>query len=311
MQIADLTETALRRRLRGPGLSWRIGPLTVSVRSRIEDLVNGIAVLYHDYPTAPDDAFVDFHVHLRAPSLLRRWLRPLVVFDLDGHVPFTPLSRSQAFPMLEWGLNWATHAHLNQHLVLHAAVVERDGFAAVLPGASGSGKSTLCAALIHRGWRLFSDELGLLARDGATLSPMPRPVSLKNESIAVMRRFAPEAVIGPETRDTNKGTVAHVRPPVDSIVRWSEPAAPAWLIFPSFEAGAAPSLTPLSKGQTALRLSGGAFNTNVLGPAGFQALTGLVDRCDCLTFSYGDLDDAIKVFDALSPPAAARPRLSA
>lgn len=311
MQIADLAHSDIRRRLRGNGLAWRIGPLTVRVQSRFESLVEGIGTLYRDYPVAPDEAFVDFHVRLRSPSLLRRWVRPLVVFDLDGHVPFTPLSRNQAFPMLEWGLNWATHAHLHQHLVLHAAVVERDGFAAVLPGASGSGKSTLCAALVSRGWRLFSDELGLIALDGATLSPMPRPVSLKNESIAVMRRFAPQAVLGPETHDTNKGTVAHVRPPTDSVARWSEPAQPAWLVFPSFQPGAPATLTPLSKGQAAIRLSGGAFNANVLGAAGFRALADFVDRCTCMTFSYGDLDDAMAVFDDLSPPVSAKPRLTA
>lgn len=311
MRIADLSESEIHRRLRSDGMAWRIGPLTVSVRSQLDGLVEGISVLYQDYPVAPDEAFVDFHVRLRSPSLLRRWLRPLVIFDLDGHVPFTPLSRNQAFPVLEWGLNWATHAHLHQHLVLHAAVVERDGFAAVLPGASGSGKSTLCAALINRGWRLFSDELGLIAHDGASLSPMPRPVSLKNESIGVMQQFAPQAVIGPETRDTNKGTVAHVKPPADSVARWAEPAAPAWLIFPTFTAGASPAVTPISKGQSMLRLSGGAFNANVLGATGFAALTRFVDGCDCMEFSYGDLDDAVAMFDSLTPPAAARPRMTA
>ena len=105
--------------------------------------------------------------------------------------------------------------------------------------------------------------------------------------------------------------MAHVKPPEDSVARWAEPAAPAWLIFPTFADGASPALTPISKGQTMLRLSGGAFNANVLGATGFAALTRFVDGCDCLEFSYGDLDDAVAMFDSLTPPAATQPRMTA
>ena len=81
---------------------------------------------------------------------LRRHLRPQAILRCDGRVPFKPLPMAQAMPMLEWGLNWVISSHAHDCLVLHAAVVERDGQALVLAADPGSGKSTLCAALVHR-----------------------------------------------------------------------------------------------------------------------------------------------------------------
>ncbi len=57
-------------------------------------------------------------------------------------------------------------------LVLHAAVIERDGRAIALAGPSGSGKSHLAATLIRQGFRLLSDELCALqvAPGGAAMA---------------------------------------------------------------------------------------------------------------------------------------------
>ena len=76
--------------------------------------------------------------------------------------------------------------------MLHAAVVERNGSALFLPAMPGSGKSTLCAALTYRGWRLFSDEFGLIEPARGAVLPLPRAIPLKNRSIEVIRRFAPQ-----------------------------------------------------------------------------------------------------------------------
>src|SRR3546814_15972535 len=82
--------------------------------------------------------------------------------------------------MLEWGLNWCIGAHGHQFLIIHAAVIERNGLAAILPGAPGSGKSTLTACLVHNGWRLLSDEMALVSLQDGGLTALARPISLKN-----------------------------------------------------------------------------------------------------------------------------------
>ena len=54
--------------------------------------------------------------------------------------------------------------HAHQYLIIHAAVVEKNGLAAILPAPPGSGKGTLTAGSVLSGWRLLSDELTLIDR---------------------------------------------------------------------------------------------------------------------------------------------------
>jgi len=198
--------------------------------------------------------------------------------------------------MFEWGLNWCIANHCHQFLMIHAAVVERDGCTAILAAPPGSGKSTLCAALVSRGWRLLSDELALIDPLDRLLTPVPRPISLKNESIDIIRRYDPSAVIGPVVRDTHKGTVSHMKAPADSVRRSQETARPAWIVFPRFQPGAKVELSPYSKARTLVRLAENAFNYTLLGERGFEALVGIVDKAECYEFTYSKLDDAISVF---------------
>jgi len=186
-------------------------------------------------------------------------------------------------------------------LIIHAAVVEKDGCAAILPAPPGSGKSTLCAALVSQGWRLLSDELAMIRTIDGRLVPLPRPISLKNGSIDIIRRYAPQAILSRAVSDTTKGTVAHLKVPVDSIARAAEVARPAWVIFPKYEAGAAPLLEPISRARSFMRVAENAFNYSLLGASGFDALAGIIDASLSYQFTYSKLDDAIDIFSKLKP----------
>jgi len=186
--------------------------------------------------------------------------------------------------------------------MIHAAVVERDGLAAILPAPPGSGKSTLCAALVHRGWRLLSDELALLRPEDGLLVPVPRPVSLKNRSIDVIRGYVADAVLSDPVSNTTKGTVAHLKAPADSIRRAHETARPAWIVFPKYEAGAATSLTPIARARAFFRVADNAFNYSHMGARGFATLAGAIEGCASYDFRYSNLDEAMALFAALEAP---------
>jgi HprK-related kinase A len=162
-----------------------------------------------------------------------------------------------------------------------------------------NGKSTLCTALVHSGWRLLSDEFGLVRPEDGLLLPIPRLIPLKNESIDVIRRFRPEAIIGPSFLATRKGTVAHVQPPLDSIRRAQEPARPRWLIFPRWVSGAPLTLEPMSRSQAFLMVATNAFNYEVLDETAFRLVTDMVRACDCYSLVYSDLNEAIPALDEL------------
>ena len=304
MKLSALTPAQVAGRLRGPGLLLRTGPVVVRIRSPLPQVCAALVRLYADHPLAEDAGFADFHVYLAPPSGPRRWFKPQVLFHLDDHVPFKPLPLSQAFPMLEWGLNWCMAVHLHRYLMIHAAVVERHGVAVVLPGAPGSGKSTLCAALVGSGWRLLSDEMAIFTIPDGRLVPNPRPIGLKNESIAVIRRFLPQAVLGPEFTDTRKGTVAHMKPPAESVAQAGRMARAAFVVLPRYDPAGGNALQPESRARAFMEMVHHAFNYSIAGPDAFEVLGDVIEACDCYRFHYRDLQRALEVFDGLVAPMA-------
>jgi HprK-related kinase A len=212
------------------------------MKSAFEDVARSIHALYAEHPYLIAPEFSDFHIEVRTPRNLRRWLRPQAEFLIDGEPPFEPLPRDQAPALLEWGMNWTIASSCHQWITLHAASLERNGFALILPAPPGSGKSTLCAALALRGWRLLSDELTLLEPDTLFTNALARPINLKNASIDLMREFAPTAIWSPESYDTQKGRIAHLRPPAESVRCMTKKSAPRWVVFPKYVPDADPLL---------------------------------------------------------------------
>lgn len=288
------------RLLAGAGLSLRAGPFVYRLRSSVAALVEPLSLLYEGFPQPAAGEFHDFDVELIASQGLRRWLRPQVRFRFDGGEAFEPLPQAHAFPLLEWAMNWCVSTHVHHFLLIHAAVVERGGRAAILPAPPGSGKSTLCAALVHRGWRLLSDEIALIALDGSTIHAIARPVSLKNRSIEVIRAFEPAAVFNTPVPNTSKGTIAHMRPLAEHVRRVGETARPAWIVFPRWEQGATAQLTRREPADTAVALARNSFNYGALGQRGFETLAGVASGCEAFDFVYGQLDDAMATFDSLA-----------
>ena len=304
LTVADLSRRELRTRLQGPGLTLAISPFVVRLRSPIGTLVDALSRLYADYALADDDGFADFHVSMERGSGLRRFVGPRQSrFLFDGTVPFKPLPVAQAYPSFEWGLNWCVANHCHQYLILHAAVVARDGRAAILAAPPGSGKSTLCAGLVNRGWRLFSDELALIDTNTGELVAFPRPICLKNASIPVIQSFAPDAALGPLVPDTRKGTIAHVQPLPAHLADAAIRARPFWVVLPKFETGAATRFRPMSKARAAWSLAENAFNFSVLGETGFATLNRAIENCSAFEMDYGDLDAATRLFAELAENA--------
>ena len=298
--LSTFSKAEISRRLGGEGIFLDISPFVAHIQSPIPVVSEGIATLYADYGLieAPD-TFADFHVSIANG---RRFFRPQCVFKTDGADPFTPLAAGEAYALLEWGLNWCVTTYCHTWIAIHSAVLERNGRVLIMPAPPGSGKSTLCAALLLNGWRLLSDEMALLDPQTGLVTPSPRPVSLKNQSIDIIRNLSPDTVIGPVAYDTLKGNVAHARVPVDSLKRAKEAALPAWVVFPKYKANAPAELVVRGKAASFMQLAENCFNQSVHGRGGFAALSDLIDRSDCYDFSYGRLEEAVAIFSQLPMP---------
>ena len=300
MILRDISLDQFSRSLHSRHFGYQIGPFTVRLYSDVKQVAALFYRLYADCTLAVDPPIADFHMQLERPRNLRRWYRPQVYFRADGETPFAPFALDTAFPLLEWGFNWCIATRAHQYLMLHSAVVEKNGLGVLLPAWPGSGKSTLCAALVHRGWRLLSDEFGLVKPDTTSFVPCPRSIPLKNESIGVIRRFAPQAVLGPTFPKTRKGSVAHVKPPADSVARANEAARARFVVFPQFDAGNSATLKTLAKSRAFMKLAGNSFNYKLLGESGFRTVARIIDASDCYLFPFGDLDQAIGQLDELT-----------
>jgi HprK-related kinase A len=301
LSVTELPAQELMRRLTSElGLPIEMGPYCASIRTRIPQVIASFQTLYGDHRIVNPNDFVDFRVEIRRPPGFAGLLGRKAAFVLDGHSPFNVVPGDQGFPLLEWGLNYCVYSQCHQHLTLHAAVLERHGKALILPAPSGSGKSTLCAGLLFNGWRLLSDELTLICPKEGNIIPIPRPVSLKNESIPVMRRFAPQAEFGSEVNETVKGIVAHFKAPRESVRLAQQRAMPGWVVLPKYLAGSKAKLTRLERARAFMHLVANAFNYDTFGRQGFDLLGSIVSRSDCFSFEYSNLQEAVELFSRLA-----------
>jgi HprK-related kinase A len=298
-RVSDIPVPELIKLLATSGLVLDICHVVVRINSPIPKFVTDFRQIYGDFYVLPDNAFADFHIKIvEERSFFQK--NGNAHFFLDGMKMFTPLPVWQCFVMFEWGLNWCLAAHSHQYLIIHAAVIEQDGHAAIIPAPPGSGKSTLCAGLVNRGWRLLSDELALYDKASGLVYGMARPINLKNESIRIIQEFAPEAEFTPTVPNTSKGTVALMRPPRESVLRISESARPKWIICPKYFENSAPVLEHHSKALTFMLLAEQSFNYDIYGEAGFEAVRDLIDSCrDTYHFTYSSLSDAETTFSGL------------
>lgn len=267
------------------------------MRSVTRSLIRGFKCVYGAFEPEPSEGVFDATVTLRRVCGPRSIVRPQIELIADGARLFEPFPATIDLPMLEWGLNYLIATRANQHLLLHAGAVEHAGVGVLLPALPGSGKSTLTAALVCHGYRLLSDEFGVVDLNDGSLLPLLRPIGLKNESIGVIARLATDARIGPRFEGTRKGTVAHLALARRSIRMRHVAAVPGAILFPQFERGARARLEEMEPARVFSKLSVNAFNYRLLGAAGFDAVTRLVRSCPAQRLIFGDLVDAIRLID--------------
>lgn len=301
--LRNFTPDELRERLTDEGLNLKVGPYNYAIRSNLQDVHDGISTLYTDFSLASPEEFVDFSISLESRGIWQR-ARGEAQFLFDEQSPFDPIPDGQAYAFLEWGMNWCVSLHTNEYLKLHAAVVARNGAAVIMPGVPGAGKSTLCAALGLSGWRVLSDEHAMIPPGSTDVVPLYRPVSLKNESLAVIRQFSSDAIIGPISRETHKGVVGHLKADLDSHSHDALPLPVRAMIFPTYSTDQEQRLVPRRRTESFLLAAYHSFNYSLLCEAGFEAMKTLVEHVQCYDLFYHDLDWAIDQLNGLPEIAA-------
>lgn len=273
------------------------GPYSFDLVTTESTVINNARLIYGDAPAT--NSVTDFCIALQSGSALRRVIRPQVSFRCDQHSPFKPLPLSQAYALLEWGMNWCIAAHEYSRFLLHAAVLVKNNQAIICPALPGSGKSTLSAYLGLSGWAVYSDEMAIIDIDSQQVLPLFRPVCLKNNSIALLREWYPSAIVTPVCRDTQKGDVAHVK-----VLSWQQyqqlkPVPITALVFPKYQADTPLAIYQLDQLDAFGQLSRNAFNYNVLGETAFNVAATVVEHAGLYQVEYSDLTELASFFDEL------------
>jgi len=282
-----------------------IGPVQFRVGSDWAQPVAQLANLYASYPapTGPANATV----RLAAARPWRRFIRPAVTIGGDFTIPDAlPLPLSMGLLAAEMAMNLQMALGWRRHMLLHASAAERGGRALIMSGASGSGKSTLAALLGESGeWRLMGDEFTLIDPVSGAALAFPRPVSLKNAAIAEMAARVPADRFGPLLKDTPKGDIRHMIPPPAALAAMHQPALPALILFPRF--GTELSVARIAPSELFVRLTEASTNYAMLGAAGYNALTRLVQTVPALAVSYPDSASGLALVEQLWAEAAQEP----
>lgn len=229
-------------------------------------------------------------------------------FDIrvNGRLRFSPYRYEELLPYVEWSVNWEIPHVMPQYLHLHAASMEWEGRGVVFAGDAGSGKSTLTLGLIQHGWRYLCDEFALVDTELLSLTPYPRAVCVKRSGYPILDAMGVAPRCGRRHIKGAKGHVTFVSPhqfPGDATGR---PCPVRCIVFPRYEPGARPVLTPISRAQAAFDLHRVCFNLFGCRRPALDVLAAIARGAECYRLRTGDLNETCRLLtNAVRSGAAA------
>lgn len=304
LPLQDHSQESFQRALAAGTLEMSLGTFSMRLKGRGRALQDFLLDIYRDTPVRLQLGDVtDVAVHVRPPNLLRGIVRRQVIPDPGFIVPAVPLPKRLSALALEMGLNLAIALKCCRYTTFHSAVVGNEKGAILISAHSGGGKSTLAAALMANGYRLFSDEFGLLDMTSANLWPYPRPVSLKGKSIDIVREFSGSDWVSDKLTGTPKGDIAYRRARPSDIAAANDPLPAKLIVFPVFQEGVAPMAKELTPAEALMKLIPSSTNYHLLGSAAFEALTKMLAGARSYEITYGTTDDSLMMVRDLAAGA--------
>lgn len=289
----------LKKHLNEGNLLLTLGPFSVRLKSASSMVLGHLSDIYRDYRFSPCAYELhDYYLAVRAPNFLRGLIKRQIIPDPGFYFPAVPLPEKMGALAFEMGLNIPVALRTYNQLILHAGVVGNQHGGVIISAASGSGKSTLTALLMEEGFRLFSDEFGIVDTEQLQLIPYPRPISLKNASIDVVRDIAGSDWISPVIEGSPKGSIAYRRARKSDLEGDQVRVPPKLILFPTFEKGSEPSMKKMETADTVMRLLESSTNYQIMGEAAFHAVNRIAKNAVAFEIQYGSSEAALKLFKA-------------
>lgn len=292
--LSSFPRTDVIRALASGALTLDLGPFLTRMKLSDTRSVSFFLDMYAACPVIVDETVLsDFSLCLRPPNPFRKFFRRQIVPDPGFQFPAAPLPVRMAPLALEMGLNLSVALQCFRYAIFHAGVVAYGEDALMISAKSGGGKSTLTAALMEEGWRLLSDEFAILDLDTSSLKAYPRPVSLKNASIDVVKSFAGRDQVSATLHDTPKGSIAYRRPRPSDIEAMDRAAKPRLILFPTFVEGGVAESREIDLADAAMQLIASSPNYQVIGEAAFTGLMTMLEGMKAYEIEYGSTEDSL------------------
>ena len=195
---------------------------------------------------------------------------------------------------LFWHVNRQAVERSEQHVILHAAGVAREGVGCVLPAASECGKTTLAAGLVQRGFKYLTDEAVAVNPETMTLHAFPKALSIDRGSWTVLPDLEPEPTSLLRTYPPEQWHVpaSDIR---DNAL--ASTATPKVVISPRYREGAKTEITPVKRSDMVVRLATLTFDFRSRLRRNASTLARLASASACFDLVVGDLDEACSLVD--------------
>lgn len=176
-------------------------------------------------------------------------------------------------------------------IMLHGALVSRDGAALFISGESGAGKTTLSVALSARGFHVETDDVTLFEASSTKFHPIPRCFHLDSQSKRLLR----DAGVPIPAASGRHNFVT----PADLQACGTHGPTPHTLIALSPTRTTSPALLPLTQAEmTGLLMRESAWGRHSGGEA-LSALIRLTRQARCYRLTMGSLEASVNVLDEL------------
>ena len=203
----------------------------------------------------------------------------------------------QMYRFLEWQVDSVLGSLVTDRLLLHAGALTRHGQGIILAGPSESGKSTTTTALSLHGYGYLSDEMAVINPDDDLLYPFPKPMSLEDRGPFPEVFNDPDSWFGPEG-EPEQG-VWYVHPDDVGSGGIGAPSPIGYVLFPTYAPGAAPSITPISRGEAVRGLVENSINFEIMEREGLRTLVRAMTGAQCYRLTTGDLGKTIDLIDSV------------
>lgn len=274
---------------------FTIGAVHATVRTRLSHAMRHFTDMYGEFET---DAAIPGAIQLEIDRPRRKWLsRRRYRIHVNGTVQFEPEKRVELVPYMEWGLNWQVPRTMPDYLQFHASSLEVDGQGVILPGHSGSGKSTLATGLVKRGWNYLCDEFALVHVKRMQLDAYPRAICLKKAAFDAIESIGVTLDRRKHFVKRTKGDVTFISPTQirPNAVGVSCPVR--FVVFPTYKAGAASELMPMTRAQAAFALHRVCFNLFECHRLGLDVIADVVRDARCYRLTSGDLSSTCALLE--------------